>query len=100
MRISRPGITYLNPYIDRSNATMLTYGNPDLSVETSHNVSLVFNAFTPKFMVNLTIGENFADNQIEQFSFMDNGILNTTYGNIVRNRWTNVSSLHELCGNA
>lgn len=92
MRISRPGITYLNPYIDRSNATMLTYGNPDLSVETSHNVSLVFNAFTPKFMVNLTIGENFADNQIEQFSFMDNGILNTTYGNIVRNRWTNVSS--------
>ena len=33
MRISRPGITFLNPYIDRSIPTALTYGNPDLDVE-------------------------------------------------------------------
>ncbi|WP_051617587.1 TonB-dependent receptor domain-containing protein [Prevotella sp. HUN102] len=92
MRISRPGITYLNPYVDRSNATILSYGNPDLAVEKSHNVSLVFNYFTPKFMINMTLGENFANNQIEQYSFMDNGILNTTYGNIVRSRWTNFST--------
>lgn len=93
MRISRPGITFLNPYIDRSNPTILSYGNPDLAVEKSHNVGLVFNAFTPKFMMNLTLAENFADNQIEQYSFLDNnGVLNTTYGNIVRSRWTNFST--------
>ena len=93
MRILRPGISFLNPYIDRSTPTVLSYGNPNLDVEESHNVSLVFNAFTPKFMINLTLGEAFANNQIEQYSFMDaNGILNTTYGNIVRSRWTNFST--------
>ncbi len=92
MRISRPGIGYLNPYIDRSNPTALSYGNPDLAVEKSHNVSLVFNTFTPKFMMNLTLGENFANNQIEQYSFLKDGTLNTTYGNIVRSRWTNFNT--------
>ena len=93
MRILRPGITFLNPYIDRSIPTVLTYGNPDLDVEKSHNISVVFNAFTPKFMINLTLGEAFANNQIEQYSFMDaNGLLNTTYGNIVRSRWTNFNT--------
>ncbi|WP_273533461.1 TonB-dependent receptor domain-containing protein [Prevotella aurantiaca] len=93
MRISRPGISYLNPYIDRSIPTVLTYGNPNLNVEESHNVSFVFNFFTPKFMMNLTLGEAFANNQIEQYSFMDaNGLLNTTYGNIVRSRWTNFNT--------
>ena len=93
MRISRPGITFLNPYIDRSIPTVLTYGNPDLDVEKSHNISVVFNAFTPKFMINLTLGAAFANNQIEQYSFMDaNGVLNNTYGNIVRSRWTNLNT--------
>ena len=92
MRISRPGVSYLNPYIDRSNPTVLSYGNPNLSVEKSHNVSLVFNYFTPKFMMNMTLGEAFANNQIEQYSFMDGTVLNTTYGNIVRSRWTNFST--------
>ena len=92
MRISRPGVSYLNPYVDRSNPTVLSYGNPNLSVEKSHNVSLVFNYFTPKFMMNMTLGEAFANNQIEQYSFMNGTVLNTTYGNIVRSRWTNFST--------
>ena len=97
MRISRPGISYLNPYIDRSNPTVLSYGNPDLSIEKSHNVSLVFNYFTPKFMMNMTLGEAFANNQIEQYSFMNGTVLNTTYGNIVRSRWYQFQYLYELC---
>ena len=92
MRISRPGVSYLNPYVDRSNPTVLSYGNPNLSVEKSHKVSLVFNYFTPKFMINMTLGEAFANNQIEQYSFMNSGVLNTTYGNIVRSRWTNFTT--------
>ena len=92
MRISRPGVSYLNPYVDRSNPTVLSYGNPNLLVEKSHKVSLVFNYFTPKFMINMTLGEAFANNQIEQYSFMNSGVLNTTYGNIVRSRWTNFTT--------
>ena len=92
MRINRPGVSYLNSYVDRSNPTVLSYGNPNLSVEKSHKVSLVFNYFTPKFMMNMTLGEAFANNQIEQYSFMNSGVLNTTYGNIVRSRWTNFTT--------
>ncbi len=82
MRISRPGITYLNPYVDRSNPLALTYGNSDLEVEKTHNVAMVFNAFSPKLMFNLNLSHNFSDNGIEQYSFEKDGMLNTTYGNL------------------
>lgn len=88
MRIVRPGISYLNPYRDSSNPTMLTYGNPDLDVEKSHNLNLVFNHFTAKFMLNATLSQSFCNNQIYQYSFMDGSVLNQTYGNIVKNRVT------------
>ena len=47
--------------------------------------------------MNMTLGEAFANNQIEQYSFMNGTVLNTTYGNIVRSRWTNFSTFYELC---
>lgn len=83
LRISRPGISYLNPYVDRSNNTVLTYGNPDLDVEKSHNMGLVMNLFTPKVMTNINLRYAYTGNGIEQYSFYKDGILNTTYGNIV-----------------
>lgn len=90
MRISRPGISYLNPYVDRSNPTTITYGNTDLGVEKTHNVSLVYNYFTSKLMLNATLADAHTTGGIEQYSFYGpDGLLNTTYGNIVqRNRMT------------
>lgn len=91
MRISRPGITYLNPYVDKSDPTTLTYGNTNLDVEKAHNISLVYNMFTPKLMLNVNLHHNFTDNAIEQYSFFDNTLLNTTYGNIVKRHQTGVN---------
>jgi outer membrane receptor protein involved in Fe transport len=92
MRISRPGISYLNPYVDKTNPIALTYGNPDLDVEKAHNISLVYNAFTQKLMVNLNLHHNFVDNAISQYSFYDdNNLLNTTYGNVVKSHQTGLS---------
>ena len=92
MRISRPGISYLNPYVDKTNPIALSYGNPDLDVEKAHNVSLVYNAFTSKLMVNLNLLHNFVDNAISQYSFYDNdNLLNTTYGNVVKSHQTGLS---------
>ena len=88
MRISRPGITYLNPYVDRSNPTALTYGNSSLDVEKNHNVALVYNSFSQQLMVNLNLSHNFTDNAIEQYSFDDGRFLNTTYGNIAKRHQT------------
>ena len=93
MRISRPGITYLNPYVDKTNPIALSYGNPDLDVEKNHNLSLVYNVFTSKLMVNLNLHHNFVDNAISQYSFYDSdNLLNTTYGNVVQRHQTGLSA--------
>ncbi len=93
MRISRPGISYLNPYIDKTNPISLTYGNPNLEVEKAHNMSLVYNMFTSKLMLNLDLHHNFTDNGISQYSFYDdNNILNTTYGNVVKSHQTGMNA--------
>ena len=87
MRISRPGISYLNPYVDTSDPTARTYGNPDLEAERGHNVSLVYNFYSPKAMVNATLRYTYAGNGISAYSFYDpDNVMNTTYGNIVQNQ--------------
>lgn len=88
MRISRPGISYLNPYVNQSDPTQISYGNPDLEIEKTQNVSLVFNLFTSKISFNATLSNSYTGNGIEQYSFVSDGVLNTTYGNIVKKNHT------------
>ena len=88
MRISRPGITYLNPYVDHSDPNSLSYGNTNLDVEKSHNMALVYNMYTTRLMMNVNLHYNYTGNGIEQYSFYDNNLLNTTYGNIVKRSQT------------
>ena len=52
-RIQRPGITYLNPYVNRSSPTVVSYGNSDLTSARSDIISVVFNSFNPKWIVSL-----------------------------------------------
>ena len=93
MRISRPGISYLNPYVDVSDPTARTYGNGDLEVERGHNISLVYNLYSPKWIVNLTLREQLVANGISSYSFYDaDNLLNTTYGNIVRTGITGLNA--------
>ena len=92
LRISRPGISYLNPYIDQTNPIAISYGNPTLDVEKNHNISLVYNMFTSKLMLNVNLHHNFVDNGISQYSFYDaSNVLNTTYGNVVKRHQTGVN---------
>lgn len=91
MRISRPGISYLNPYVNRADPMVISYGNPDLDVEKTHNLSTVYNLFTPKFMLNATLSYAHTGNGIEQYSFIADGVMNTTYGNIVRRNTTSIN---------
>ena len=65
MRIYRPGIWYLNPYLDDSTPTNISQGNPNLSSEKSHTISLNFSKFTPKFNISLSPQYTFTNNSIE-----------------------------------
>lgn len=92
LRISRPGITFLNPYVDTTDPTALTYGNTDLKTENTHNISLVYNLNTRKVVTSLTLRHSLTPNGISQYSFFDgDGLLNTTYGNVVRNNTTGLN---------
>ena len=92
MRISRPGITYLNPYVDTSDPTALSYGNTSLDAERGHNVSLVYNYYSASFIVSATLRHSFTGNGISAYSFFDdNNLLNTTYGNVVSSRSTGLN---------
>lgn len=85
LRLSRPGINYLNPYVNKSSPMFWTMGNSDLDVARSHNVSLVWNSFSPVVTLNISGNVSHTGNGIESYSYMrDDGVSVTTYGNVVK----------------
>lgn len=70
MRIYRPGIWYLNPYLDDSNPSSVSQGNSNLESEKSHSVNLSYSNFTQKFNVNLSLRYSFTNNSIESVSYL------------------------------
>ena len=51
-RISRPSLTYLNPFLNQSNALSQSQGNPTLAPEISQTVELNYNAFIGTAIIN------------------------------------------------
>ncbi|MDR1879325.1 MAG: TonB-dependent receptor [Tannerellaceae bacterium] len=88
MRISRPGIWYLNPYVNNSNPQNISYGNPNLESEKSHGFNLNYSMFTQKFNLNLNASYRFVNNSIEQYIFINDetGITESTYENLGKNQ--------------
>ena len=66
MRIYRPGIWYLNPYLDDSNPASLSQGNSDLMSEKKHQITLGFNLNTSKLSLNMKAATAFVNNSIEE----------------------------------
>ena len=91
MRISRPGISYLNPYCDRSNPTSISYGNTGLDAEKTHNISLVGSYMGRHFILNVDLHHNICSNEIEEYCFTESNILNTTYGNVAKKRLSGIN---------
>jgi outer membrane receptor protein involved in Fe transport len=86
MRISRPGIWYLNPYINDVDPNNISYGNPRLDAEQQHNFNLNYGSFSQKLNFNATISYSFAKNAVTRYSFIENGVTHSTYDNIGRNQ--------------
>lgn len=96
MRISRPGISVLNPYKNTQNLYFVSYGNPNLDVETSHNTQLTYSYFTAKAMINASLRYSYQDNGIEQYSFLQDNVLYSTYANIGQRQNTTLSLFASL----
>ena len=72
MRIWRPGIWYLNPYVNDTDPTNISKGNPDLESEKSHAFNLSYSNFTQKFNVNVSMSYSFNNMGIERISRLVN----------------------------
>jgi len=88
MRIYRPGIWHLNPYIDQTNPDRVSYGNPLLNSEKSHGINLNYSMFTQKFNLNASASYRFVNNAIVRYTFINadqNGRTETTFDNMGKN---------------
>jgi outer membrane receptor protein involved in Fe transport len=82
-RLSRPGIWYLNPYVNDVDSMNISFGNPRLKSEISHSFDLGYTYFTPKFNFSAGSTAAFVNNSIERISTVQsNGAIVTTYENI------------------
>lgn len=84
MRINRPGIQFLSPFRSTTDPAYVQYGNPNLDTEHWHNVSLNFSSFSQRLSYNLSLNYGFTDNGITEYSFLQDGVQHTTYGNLLR----------------
>jgi len=87
MRISRPGIWYLNPYVNDIDPNNISYGNPRLDAEQQHNFNINYGTFTQKVNFNATLNYSFAKNAVTAYSFVQDGVTHNTYDNIGKNQW-------------
>lgn len=81
LRIARPGIDQLSPYVEREGAETVSYGNPALESETSHNLEANFSRFSTKFSINAGLSYSLSTNGLMSHSFVKDGVLHTTQAN-------------------
>lgn len=86
MRIWRPGVGQLNPFVNDLTYGELDYGNPDLKSQKRHNVELKYSNYGGKLGGELSVGYSQSDNQITDFQFLQDGILHSTYANVGHNK--------------
>lgn len=98
-RLQRPGVYYLNPYVENSNPLYISYGNPKLESEISHAFELGYSMYNAKFSWNTSLSASYNNNSIESVSNIDSmGVTRSTYANIgldERYRWNNYVSFRQ-----
>lgn len=86
MRVYRPSIYYLNPYVNNIDPLNISYGNPSLDAEKNHNISLTYGSFSQKLNLNASVNYSLTNNSIQSYQFVDKGVNNSTYDNIGRSQ--------------
>lgn len=83
MRISRPGLWSINPYVNTLTPGQIQYGNPDLKSEKGHTFSLSYSNYEgSKFTGSAKLTYRYVSNGVNDVIFMKDGIMNSTYANV------------------
>jgi outer membrane receptor protein involved in Fe transport len=82
-RINRPRGQQLNSYVDRTDPTNVTYGNPYLMPEYSNNVELNYLKTWDEHTISAGLYYSYTENVIQQVKKLNEmGIMENTYDNI------------------
>lgn len=84
-RINRPGISYLNPFIQETPA-QVSVGNPSLGSARLHNLSLSYMLTLPKLTANFSLASTLNNNGIGKYSYLMDDVRHQTYRNNLRLR--------------
>lgn len=92
LRLRRPGINYLNPYVKISGSS-ISYDNPDLESEKHHRITLAYSYFASKFNFQASLLYSTSSGGIGNYQFLDEkNVLNSTYGNIEMSKGGGIST--------
>ena len=86
-RITRPNIYYLNPYVDRSDPSYLSFGNPKLDPELTDSYELSYNTVIKTATLNAALSVRHTGNAIEQVRLPTDSLNVTaqTFANVAAN---------------
>lgn len=82
-RLSRPSLWNMNPYRNESPLSV-SYGNPDLDATIAHSVALSWRRFSSSWNVSLGTTGSFSNNAVSSYTFVEDGVTHSTYGNIAK----------------
>ena len=82
-RLSRPNLWNMNPYRNESPLSV-SYGNPDLDATLAHSVALSWRRFSSSWNVSLGTTGSFSNNAVSSYTFVEDGVTHSTYGNIAK----------------
>lgn len=86
MRIERPSIDYVNPYVNYSDRYNLSQGNPFLVPEKTHNIELGYSTFFGTTSLNFSSFYRHTGNGIENVTTVgSDNVSRTTYQNVAKN---------------
>ncbi|MGI4834693.1 MAG: TonB-dependent receptor domain-containing protein [Janthinobacterium lividum] len=88
-RITRPFIDYLNPFVDRSQPGVISYGNPYLDPELTDSYELSYNTSIKTTSLNASLSVRHTGNAIEQVRLPTDstGVIASTFANVAANTY-------------
>lgn len=86
-----PDITSMDPYINQTIPGVVSYGNPELRPQVENTLKLDISGKTGKLYSGITAKVSYLKDVILAYQFVNNGILNRTYGNMANRRAAGLS---------